>query len=160
MLIGCLLATSAACAVGPRASQVQEAEGAATMTEDQVVAYLNDYVDRINTALEGDGVSDLAEVTDPDCPCSALVTQIKSGTGGNGGFIGARFTAEQPEVLSLEGPTARVRAHISISKYTVKNTDGIVVARKPAAAFDAVYTLHSTTGGGWAVTDVQRADQR
>jgi hypothetical protein len=136
-------------------------EGGATpdLSESDAADALVGYVDLINAALRGESLPALADATDPTCPCSSLVRMIEEGTSGGGAFLDAEFTARDVTVRSVDGPTAIVRARISVSAYDVRTPDGVVVETKPAEEYVADYTLRSD-GENWRVMDVVRVEER
>lgn len=153
-----LVAVSAsACVSTPEAAELQRhAAQGPTLSAAEATEALQSYVEMVNEGLRGEGVEDLAEVTDPQCSCSGLVGMIRRGTAGGGEFVDATFTAEDLEVRSAEGSTAVVRARISVSAYQVRNPDGVLVDREPATSYRADYTLR-TDGEQWRVVEVAPA---
>lgn len=160
-LLSCAVAlvacSASACVSTPSAADLQR--GAARgpeLTQPAATEALFSYVDMINAGLRGEGVDELADATDPQCSCYALVEMIEDGTDLGGGFVDAGFTATDVTVRSTDGGTAVVRAHVDVSAYQVRSPDGLLLEKKPADSFVADYTLR-TDGEQWRVVEVQPA---
>jgi hypothetical protein len=156
-----LLAMAASgCVSTPDAADLVGGTGATPdLSESDAADALVGYVDLINAALRGESLPALADATDPSCRCYTLVRMIEEGTSGGGAFLDAEFTARDVTVRSAEGPTAVVRAHVSVSAYEVRSPDGVVVETVPAEEYVADYTLRSD-GENWRVVDVVRVNRR
>lgn len=160
-LLSCAVAlvacSASACVSTPSAADLQR--GAATgprLSEADAAEALFSYVEMVNTGLRGEGVEELAEATDPQCGCYALVHLIEDRTDAGGSFVDAAFTAGDVTVRSTDGSTAVVRARIDVTAYQVRSPDGLVVERTPADSYVADYTLR-TDGEQWQVVKVQPA---
>ncbi|HET7325784.1 MAG TPA: hypothetical protein VFJ14_00715 [Nocardioidaceae bacterium] len=128
----------------PSAADLQrDAAAQPELTERAAARALVSYVDLVNAGLRGEGVAELADATDPQCSCYALVELIEEGTDAGGEFVDAEFTASDVTVRSTDGATAVVRAHVDVSAYQVKSPDGLILDSTPADSYVADYTLRT-----------------
>ncbi|MDP9444718.1 MAG: hypothetical protein M3P83_10410 [Actinomycetota bacterium] len=156
-LVPVLGVSTSACLATPSAEDlVATGTIRTTIRDEDALAALRNYVAAVNTALARRGLEDLQTMTDPRCPCVALIEHIRERLADGGALEGARFRAGDLSVVEVASPLARVQARIAVSGYDVRSADGLVVRREPAREFTAVYTLRRV-GDDWTVLDVERA---
>jgi hypothetical protein len=143
------------CAGGPDAADLVSHEAGARVSEADAAAALLDYVGVVNAALGSGETDDLAAMTAPSCPCRDLVGLIDAGFADGGALVGAAFDVGDVTVLGVRARRARVRARVSVSRYDVRNRDGLMLATRPAQEFVATYTLR-LRADAWRVVDVHQ----
>lgn len=125
------------------------------VSESEAAAAMLDYIDTVNEALRSGDTGELVRMTGAQCPCRDLVGLIHERFAGGAGLVGASFDAGAVTVLERQGQQADVRVRVSVSKYDVRNRDGLVVGSRPAQEYVATYTLRREDEQ-WRVVDVRQ----
>lgn len=152
---------AAGCSLTPDATELVSDESSAgpPVSEADAAAAMLDYFEVVNQALRSGQTDDLAAMTDPACPCEALVHLVDERFDDGGRLRGASFDAGAVTVLERSPGQARVRTRVRVSKYAELNGDGLTVGRQPERTYVATYTL-SVDDDAWRVVDVHRRDGR
>ena len=123
----------------------------ATDMRAQVLATVREYFDAANYAIQTGDTTRLKAVTDPGCPCYALVDHIESDRWAGRHAIGAAFRMEKVQLTSLLGNSASVTVLSSLPRYDVVDAEGRHVVTVPAQRGSVDYTLVRFSGS-WHVT--------
>lgn len=152
-----LLLLAGGCSTTPDAADLVAAQGGAgpAVSEAEAAAALLDYVGAVNGALRSGDTDALAAMTGPRCPCRDLVALIEARSADRGALVDASFDAGAVTVLARGDRQARVRAHVSVSEYAVRNRDGLLLRTEPAQEYVATYTVRMVGDDRWRVVDVR-----
>jgi hypothetical protein len=154
--VALLVVVTSGCATTPDAADLvsEQATTGEPVSEAEAAAALLDYFGAVNEALETGDTDQLAALTGPDCPCRDLVGLIHSRYAEGGELVGASFDAEAVTVLGRQARRARVRARVMVSRYNIRNADGLMLETRPEQQYVATYTVELGEEN-WRVVDVR-----
>jgi hypothetical protein len=154
--VAVLVVATSGCATTPDAADLvsEQATTGEPVSEAEAAAALLDYFGAVNEALDGGDTGELAALTGPECPCRDLVGLIHSRYAEGGELVGASFDAEAVTVLGRQARRAQVRARVMVSRYNIRNADGLMLETRPAQQYVATYTVELGEEN-WRVVDVR-----
>jgi hypothetical protein len=151
-----IVVATSGCATTPDAADLvsEQATTGEPVSEAEAAAALLDYFGAVNQALDSGDTDELAALTGPACPCRDLVGLIHSRYAEGGELVGASFDAEAVTVLGRQARRAQVRARVMVSRYNIRNADGLMLETRPAQQYVATYTVELGEEN-WRVVDVR-----
>jgi hypothetical protein len=154
--VAVLVVATSGCATTPDAADLvsEQATTGEPVSEAEAAAALLDYFGAVNEALGSGDTDELAALTGPECPCRDLVGLIHSRYAEGGELVGASFDAEAVTVLDRQAGRAQVRARVMVSRYNIRNADGLMLETRPAQQYVATYTVELGEEN-WRVVDVR-----
>ncbi|MGH3318104.1 MAG: hypothetical protein ACRDO0_18330 [Nocardioidaceae bacterium] len=154
--VAVLVVVTGGCATTPDAADLvsEQATTGEPVSEAEAAAALLDYFGAVNKALQSGDTDELAALTGPECPCRDLVGLIHSRYAEGGELVGASFDAEAVTVLGRQARRAQVRARVMVSRYNIRNADGLMLETRPARQYVAAYTVELGEEN-WRVVDVR-----
>jgi hypothetical protein len=154
--VALLVVVTSGCATTPDAADLvsEQATTGEPVSEAEAAAALLDYFGAVNEALKTGDTDQLAALTGPDCPCRDLVGLIHSRYAEGGELVGASFDAEAVTVLGRQARRAQVRARVMVSRYNIRNADGLMLETRPERQYVATYTVELGEEN-WRVVDVR-----
>jgi len=154
--VAVLVVVTSGCATTPDAADLvsEQATTGEPVSEAEAAAALLDYFGAVNQALDSGDTDELAALTGPECPCRDLVGLIHSRYAEGGELVGASFDAEGVTVLGRQARRAQVRARVMVSRYNIRNADGLMLEARPEQQYVATYTVELGEEN-WRVVDVR-----
>jgi hypothetical protein len=154
--VALLVVATSGCATTPDAADLvsEQATTGEPVSEAEAAAALLDYFGAVNEALDSGDTDELAALTGPECPCRDLVGLIHSRYAEGGELVGASFDAKAVTVLGRQARRAQVRARVMVSRYNIRNADGLMLEARPARQYVATYTVELGEEN-WRVVDVR-----